>query len=145
ALVANAKVARDANGAIVGAYSFADPGTCQPSGIPKLLMAPILMTLGFGNGRRVRSWLSAWSSHDSHERHYHFGPVGVDAHLQGQGIGSAMMHTFCTQMDDANENAYLETDKEINVGFYERFGFQVIGTDTVIGVQNWFMLRKPAP
>lgn len=145
ALVANARVARDVDGSIVGAYSYSEPGACQPSGVAKLLMTPMLMTLGIGNGRRVREWLGTWSNHDSPERHYHFGPIGVDAHLQGQGIGSELMRDFCARMDAANEIAYLETDKEINVGFYERFGFEVIGTAQVIGVPNWFMLRKPAP
>jgi len=144
AIVANTMVARDAEGTIVGAYSYSEPGSCQPSGVAKLLMTPILLTLGVGNGRRAASWLRAWSNHDSSERHYHFGPLGVDAHLQGQGIGSELMRAFCQEMDEVNENAYLETDKEINVGFYRRFGFEVIGEDQVIGVPNWFMLRRPA-
>jgi ribosomal protein S18 acetylase RimI-like enzyme len=144
AIVANAMVARDANGTIVGAYSFSNPGSCQPSGIAKLMMTPVLLTLGIGNGRRAASWLKSWSNHDPDVRHYHFGPIGVDAHLQGQGIGSELMRAFCQQMDQVGENAYLETDKEINVGFYRKFGFEVIEEAEVIGVPNWFMLRRPA-
>ena len=52
------------------------------------------------------------------------------------------MRIFCAQMDAAGEDAYLETDKEINVRFYERFGFEVVGEQEVIGVPNWFMLRR---
>jgi GNAT superfamily N-acetyltransferase len=144
AITANAMIARNADRTIVGAYSFSEPGSCQPSGVAKLMMTPMLLTLGIGNGRRASGWLRAWSNHDPAERHYHFGPIGVDAHLQGQGIGTELMRAFCQQMDEVGENAYLETDKEINVGFYRKFGFDIIGEDQVIGVPNWFMLRRPA-
>jgi hypothetical protein len=41
------------------------------------------------------------------------------------------------------ETGYLETDKRDNVGFYERFGFEVIGDERVGGVPNRFMRRQP--
>ena len=44
---------------------------------------------------------------------------------------------------EEGEDAYLETDKEINVGFYERFGFEVVSKEEVLGTPNWFMLRRP--
>jgi ribosomal protein S18 acetylase RimI-like enzyme len=57
------------------------------------------------------------------------------------GIGSKLMRVFCAQMDAAGEAAYLETDKSINVRFYERFGFEIVGEEQVIGVPNWYMAR----
>jgi hypothetical protein len=39
--------------------------------------------------------------------------------------------------------SYLETDKEINVRFYERFGFEIVGKANVLGVPNWFMNKMP--
>jgi ribosomal protein S18 acetylase RimI-like enzyme len=60
------------------------------------------------------------------------------------GVGSKLMRPFCAQMDDAGEDAYLETDKEIIVRFYERFGFKVIsGEEEVLGIPDWFMFRRP--
>jgi ribosomal protein S18 acetylase RimI-like enzyme len=58
------------------------------------------------------------------------------------GVGSMLMQVFCKRMDDAGEAAYLETDKEINVRFYEKFGFEVTGEDEVLGVRNWYMFRR---
>jgi len=49
---------------------------------------------------------------------------------------------FSARMDAAGEDAYLETDKPINVRFYERFGFEVVGEQEVLGVPNWFMVRR---
>jgi predicted N-acetyltransferase YhbS len=87
--------------------------------------------------------MGTWSKLDPKERHWHLGPLAVDAHLQGMGIGSKLMRVFCAKMDAAGEDAYLETDKPINVRFYERFGFEVVTEQDVIGVTNWFMLRRP--
>jgi predicted N-acetyltransferase YhbS len=86
--------------------------------------------------------MGVWAKHDPDVPHWHLGPVAVDTHLQGRGVGSNLMRVFCAKMDAAEEDAYLETDKEINLPFYERFGFEVVGTEKVLGVPNWFMIRR---
>ena len=130
-------------GEILGVYGMMPPGRCQPGLGRHLRLAPALLTLGLGDAGRTMKWLGAWSKQDPEERHWHLGPVAVDAHLQGKGIGSRLMQAFCAKMDAAGEVAYLETDKEINVRFYERFGFEVISEEEVLGAPNWFMLRQP--
>ena len=67
------------------------------------------------------------------------------AGLQGLGIGSRLLTAVCARADAAGAAAYLETDKPINVRFYERFGFQVVGEQEILGVPNWFMWRPPPP
>jgi ribosomal protein S18 acetylase RimI-like enzyme len=52
------------------------------------------------------------------------------------------MQVFCAQMDAARSDAYLETDEEIDVRFYERYGFEIVGEEEVLGVKNWFMFRR---
>jgi ribosomal protein S18 acetylase RimI-like enzyme len=136
-------VARSPEGTIVGVYGAVPPGECQPGPVAKLLILPALLRVGFGNARRVGAWLDAWSKQDPPGRHWHIGPVAVDAHLQGQGIGSVLMRDLASRMDAAGEDAYLETDKAINVRFYEKFGFEVVAEREVLGIPNWFMLRKP--
>jgi ribosomal protein S18 acetylase RimI-like enzyme len=88
------------------------------------------------------SWISKWSARDPDEPHVHLGPLAVDAHLQGQGIGSLIMEEHARRLDAAGQTGYLETDKQENVGFYERFGFVVVGEEPVLGVPNWFMRRQ---
>jgi predicted N-acetyltransferase YhbS len=85
-----------------------------------------------------------WKKHDLSEPHWHLGPVAVDAHLQGIGIGSAMMAEYCARIDRARAAGYLETDKLVNVAFYEKFGFKTIGQTEVLNIPNWFMRRPPA-
>ena len=53
------------------------------------------------------------------------------------------MNEFCKKMDEIKATSYLETDKEINVSFYTKFGFEVVSREMVLGVPNWFMIRMP--
>jgi GNAT superfamily N-acetyltransferase len=127
---------------LVGVCAFIAPYRCQASKREKLTLAPDLLAgLGIGGAARLVRWVTAWSRHDPAEPHWHFGPVGVERHLQGKGVGSALLEAFCLRMDRSRSTAYLETDKEENVSWYRRFGFRLCAQDEVLGVPNWFMLR----
>ena len=134
-------VARAPDGAIVGVCGTMPPGGCQPSIGQQLRLMPQLLANGPRATLRTARWLGAWAKQDPKTRHCHLGPVAVDTHLQGMGIGSRLMKAHCAQVDAAGEDAYLETDKPENVRFYERFGFEVIGEQEILGIPNWFMLR----
>ncbi len=139
----NMLVARGVDGLIAGVCNMMPPGDCLPSPGQQLRMLPSLLSNGPHATGRTMSWLGAWSKRDPKERHWHLGPLAVDAHLRGVGVGSKLMRVSCARMDAAGEEAYLETDKPENIRFYERFGFEVIGEQDVLGVANWFMLRRP--
>ena len=136
-------LARNPDGAVVGVLGMAAPGRCQPNARQRARLTLGLLPLGPRALSRSLRWVGAWEKRDPEERHWHLGPVAVDAHLQGMGIGSKLMRVFCAQMDAAGEDAYLETDKPENVRFYERFGFEVVGEEDVLGVPNWYMARRP--
>jgi ribosomal protein S18 acetylase RimI-like enzyme len=134
-------LARHPDGTILGVLGMAAPGRCQANGRQKMKLSLGLLPLGPRALSRSLRWVGTWEKSDPKERHWHLGPVAVDAHLQGMGIGTKLMRVFCAQMDAAGEVAYLETDKPENVRFYERFGFEVVGEQEVIGVPNWYMAR----
>jgi len=46
-------------------------------------------------------------------------------------------------IDQKNGATYLETDRPINLPFYQRAGFVVIGEEKILGVTNWFLWRAP--
>ncbi len=135
-------VARGEDGTVVGVMGMMPPGDCLPGPGQQLRMLPRLLRNGPLAAGRTMGWLGAWGKRDPKERHWHFGPLAVDAHLQGMGVGSKLLRVFSARMDAAGEQAYLETDKAINVRLYERFGFEVVGEGEVLGVPNWFMLRR---
>lgn len=135
--------AHDGGGALVGVTGVAPPGTCRPGPLEELRLFPTLVAMGPSTAMRLTRWVRAWADHDPDEPHSHLGPLAVDAHLQGRGIGSRILGEYCERLDRAGELAYLETDKPENVRLYERFGFRVIAEEPVIGVPNWFMRREP--
>ncbi|MGI8631059.1 MAG: GNAT family N-acetyltransferase [Solirubrobacterales bacterium] len=115
---------------------------CQPSWWQTLRMTPTLLRLG-RRSVAVGRWGDAWSSRDPDEDHLHFGPIATDPAHQRTGIGTALMIRRCERLDAEGAVGYLETDVESNVRFYERFGFEVVDTAEVLGVESWFMRRAP--
>ncbi len=131
--------------ALVGVCAMVEPGRCQPSGGERLRLLPeAIAGAGLGGTVRLLKWVGAWARHDPREPHWHLGPVGIERHRQGQGIGTALLRAFCQRMDALGAMAYLETDKRENVTFYERFGFQVTVEEPVLETPNWFMARRAA-
>ena len=136
-------VARDEDENVVGVLGMAAPGNCTwaVSTGQRLRMVPVMLPMGPGTTHRMTQWMGKWSSHDPADRHWHLGPVAVEPCLQGQGIGSQLLETFCEQMDEVGEMSHLETDKIENVHFYERFGFSIGGETDILGTRTWFMNR----
>jgi ribosomal protein S18 acetylase RimI-like enzyme len=130
---------------LVGLTGIAPPGTCQPTPAQRLRFIPGMVAVGPRTAARLASWLKVWAAHDPDEPHSHLGPLAVDAHLQGKGIGSSILGEYCRRLDADRGVGYLETDKPENVRLYERHGFVVTGEAPVIGVTNWFMRRGEAP
>jgi len=90
---------------------------------------------------RKSVWFKEWAKHDPIEQHWHLGPIGVLPTHQGSGIGSILMERFCKEVDACMAKAYLETDLDKNVRFYEKFGFEVVRESEIFDVKNRYMLR----
>jgi len=130
--------------ALVGVCGMAQPGSCQPTWFEKIeVLSPMVVSRSMGTVIRVMRWAGEWARRDPRNPHWHLGPVAVEPHFQGKGIGGAMLSAFCERMDQEYTLSYLETDKLENVGFYERFGFRIIEEGAVLGVRSWFMSRTP--
>jgi len=128
-------------GTIVGVTGVAPPQTCQPTPRQFVRAVPSLLSCGPSSFVRTARWLGAWGALDPKEAHSHLGPLAVDAHLRGKGIGTQILHEYCRRIDEANLMGYLETETEDNVRLYARFGFNVTVKRRVLGVPNWFMQR----
>jgi ribosomal protein S18 acetylase RimI-like enzyme len=61
------------------------------------------------------------------EPHWYLAWIGVDAAMQGRGLGNELM-AHCLQAVDADSApVYLDNTNPLNVAFYQRHGFRVIG------------------
>jgi len=59
--------------------------------------------------------------------HWYLPWFGVDASMQGQGLGGQLMTQCLAIVDASHLPAYLETPNPRNISFYERHGFEVTG------------------
>ena len=76
------------------------------------------------------------------EPHYYLEFIGTDPAHQGKGLGSALIQPMIDRCDTEGVGAYLESSKESNVAFYNRFGFEVTKVIThKAGPQQWLMWR----
>jgi ribosomal protein S18 acetylase RimI-like enzyme len=82
---------------------------------------------------------------DAPERHWYLWTLGVDPPRQGQGVGGALIQPVLSRADAEKLPCYVETDKAINVPFYQRHGFEVLVEDDLPGhgYHYWTMKRPP--
>jgi GNAT superfamily N-acetyltransferase len=59
--------------------------------------------------------------------HWYLPWFGVDATLQGTGLGGQLMRRCLRFIDESRLPAYLETPNPRSIPFYERYGFAVTG------------------
>ncbi|MFT5609198.1 MAG: ribosomal protein S18 acetylase RimI-like enzyme [Parvicella sp.] len=78
------------------------------------------------------------------EPHFYLLAIGVRPNHQGKGIGGELMNAGLQRVDHACMPAYLESSKEINIPFYQRFGFEV--TEKLLPAKGapplWLMWRE---
>jgi GNAT superfamily N-acetyltransferase len=78
------------------------------------------------------------------EPHWYLAVLGTEPRAQGRGLGSALLRSRLARCDDLRFPAYLESSKESNVAYYERFGFRATGEIPVPGGPSvWPMWRNP--
>jgi GNAT superfamily N-acetyltransferase len=76
--------------------------------------------------------------------YYYLRLLAVAPAWQGRGIGTALLRPILDICDAQGVPAYLETDFEPNLRFYERHGFSVKETIPIppAGLRMWTMWRE---
>ena len=71
--------------------------------------------------------------------------LSVKKEAQGKGIASKLMRPMLRFCDDECMVAYLETNKEANVGLYEHYGFDLMREERIpkTPVTHYAMVREP--
>jgi GNAT superfamily N-acetyltransferase len=84
------------------------------------------------------------NSYHPNEPHWYLPLLGVDPLYHGKGFGSVLIKYTIVKCDQDNKFAYLESSNPKNIPFYERHGFELLGTIQVNTSPPIFpMLRKP--
>jgi GNAT superfamily N-acetyltransferase len=100
----------------------------------------------FGRFATVMAHLDDLRRRDVPRPHWYLSVLGVEPEVQGRGIGGLLIRPILERCDAAGLPAYLETQKQRNVPFYERHGFRVAVEvdEPTSGIRFWTMLREPA-
>ena len=71
--------------------------------------------------------------------------LSIKKEAQGKGIASKLMRPMLQFCDDERMVAYLETNKEANVGLYRHYGFDLMKEELIpkTPVTHYAMVRKP--
>jgi ribosomal protein S18 acetylase RimI-like enzyme len=128
---------------IVGFVHWVRSPQCHLGGMEKLRLVPVMIR-GFGlrPALGLSRWLSHWARHEPRDPHVHLGPIAVDPSTQGRRVGRRLMELYRDELERAALAGYLETDRARNIGFYRRFGFEIIREVDVLGVRNHLMSRE---
>jgi len=120
------------------------PKTWRVPGSFYLRKSPrIVHALGLSRVRSLMA-LGAIEKAPPREPHHYLAMLGTDPLHQGKGHGGSLVSTVTTRADAEGVGCYLESSKESNLAFYNRFGFEVTGEFHIPdGPTMWFMWRDP--
>ena len=118
--------------------------------IPFLLSGGLKLILHSGLG--IINRLSAYESYamelkKEYTDHYdwYLFNLSIKKDAQGKGIASKLMRPMLQFCDDERMVAYLETNKESNVGLYKHYGFDLMRQEQIpkSPVTHFAMVRNP--
>ncbi len=71
--------------------------------------------------------------------------LSIKKDAQGKGLASKLMRPMMQFCDDERMVAYLETNKDTNVGLYQHYGFELMKEELIpkSTVTHYAMVRKP--
>ena len=91
------------------------------------------------------STLSTLEKRHPREPHWYLDTLGTDPDHRGKGVGAALLAPVLERCDREGMPSYLESSKESNIPYYERFGWRVQHELALKGGPSlWAMWRDPA-
>ena len=132
---------------LLGAAAWFAPGTYKRGPFDETLnmirLSPNAVATGARSLRMMHLFSQVEAAHPT-EDHWYLRILGVDPLSQRSGLGGALLGPGIVPCDSEGLPAYLETQNSENLGWYERFGFEVqreISVDRCPPV--WTMRRAP--
>ncbi|MDH6678359.1 ribosomal protein S18 acetylase RimI-like enzyme [Rhodococcus sp. LBL1] len=140
-----AELAESDAGVVVGGALWDPPGRWKQSALSSYLSLPMF---AFALGRQMRVGAEVEQALEAvhpTEPHWYLATIGTSAAGRGGGYGKALLNSRLSRCDAEGAPAYLESSKEANIPYYERFGFEVTGQAVIPngGPTLWQMWRNP--
>jgi ribosomal protein S18 acetylase RimI-like enzyme len=116
--------------------------------LPITTQRGILLKTVLGNGLygcgRWLTYLRHIEKQHIKDPHYYLEFISVEPDLHGRGLGSSMLQHLSNSADEDHVGCFLETGNPKNVPLYQRFGFEAVAEEQIIGVNTCFMWRSPS-
>lgn len=134
-----------AAGSVLGAAALWDPPGQWRHTVGEQVRASPGLLLAFGAAvRRGQQAEELMQRHHPEEPHWYLAVIGSDPSVRGSGQGQALMRSRLDRCDAEHAPAYLESSNPANIGYYQRFGFEVTGEIVLPdGPSLWPMWRQP--
>ncbi|MEI7519439.1 MAG: GNAT family N-acetyltransferase, partial [Mycobacteriaceae bacterium] len=130
----------------IGAVALWDPpGVAEQSARAQVAMLPSAVRAFHGRLGVARALTEAMKAVHPEEPHWYLAMIGSDPQFRGGGFGHALMRSRLDRCDAECAPAYLESSNPDNIGYYQRFGFEVTGEIPMPGggPSLWPMWRQP--
>lgn len=127
-----------------GAALWFPPGTLELSRRERIAELLSLLPGGIDSMGRGGRWEELIAKHHPREPHWYLQTLAVRPSAQRSGIGTALIEPGLARADADGVGCYLETQRESNIPYYRRFGFEL--TDEISLDDSpplWLMWRPP--
>ncbi|MGH3732691.1 MAG: GNAT family N-acetyltransferase [Acidimicrobiales bacterium] len=145
---AHTVVARDAGEEIVAVALWIEPGHWPPPLGTQLAQMPSSLRALYRHPHTLRlasTYLRTILKVHPKEMHWYLPLLAVDPSAQGHGVGTMLMDERVARMDQEHVGGYLETQKEENHAFYNRFGFELRDTlHPALDGSPYYTMWRPA-
>ena len=108
-----------------GASLWFPPGTLTMSRRERLAGVASLLPEGLDCLGRGGRWERLLARHHPREPHWYLETLSVSPPAQRRGIGTALIEPGLARADADGVGCYLETQRESNIPYYRRFGFEL--------------------
>jgi ribosomal protein S18 acetylase RimI-like enzyme len=125
------RTARDAQDRIVGLALWEPTGRYPLSALSQLSQMPGSLRAFYRRRGALKigvAYSRATAPLHPKAPHWYLWVLMTEPALQGHGVGTALMNEGLSRVDAEGVGAYLETNNEANVSFYQRFGFSLRAT-----------------
>jgi len=109
----------------LGAALWFPPGTLEMSLRERAAELVSLLPEGIGSFRRGPRWEALMEKHHPTEPHWYLQTLSVAPASQHSGVGTALIQPGLARADSESMPCFLETQRESNIPYYRRFGFEL--------------------
>jgi len=109
----------------LGAALWFPPGTLEMSRRERFAELSSLLPEGADSLVRGSRWEELLAQHHPKEPHWYLQTLAVAPSAQRRGAGTALLEPGLARADADGLPAFLETNRESNVPYYRRFGFEL--------------------